>query len=302
MNTCIQNTKKENGFAVTMWGLCVNVVLVGLKLFFGITGKSYALVADAVHSCADFISDIITLVGEYFGHLPPDDCHPYGHQKIETIAEIAMGAVLIAVASGMAWSAGRAIYRHDTTVISQSLLVVAFVSVIVKEILYHITIRRGREINSALVVANAWHHRSDALSSAIVLVGLSVAFFFPQWRIIDAYLGFLVAFVVVRIGGTLFWDALRRIVDTRPPDEFAHRIEEVLQKARRVRNYHNLKMRYVGRQIFIELHIEVDPDMSIYEGHEVAQVIKHEIMQKESDVYDVLIHIEPEGDHKKNSE
>ncbi|MFC1809035.1 cation diffusion facilitator family transporter [Candidatus Omnitrophota bacterium] len=287
------------GLKITFVGFLINMILVVLKLGGGILGNSRSLVADGIHSFADFLTDIITSLGIYFGNLPPDTCHHYGHKKIETVSEIIMGTILVVVGGGIAISAVRAVYLNKITTPHAITILIAAISFMVKEVLYRITFSVGKHEDSNVVIANAWHHRSDALSSFAVLVGLVVVFFMPFLKVIDAYLGFLVGLLIIVMGTRISWDAFRRIIDTRPPDEFYNMVEIILQQSHYVKHYHNLKMRYIGNEIFIEFHIEVNATMSIYEGHEVSRCLKKEIMSRDKKIYDVLIHIEPEGDHLK---
>lgn len=287
-----QDTKKA--FAVTLYGILINIALVCAKVIVGVMGKSYALVADGIHSAVDLATDGLTLGALYFNKLPPDHAHPYGHKKIETLLEIGMGVVLAGVGFGIGLSSAKALYFHRDIVPAPTTIVVAVCSIIVKEWLFHYTHRVGDRLDSNALKINAWHHRSDALTSIAVCVGLVVIQFFPQLDAIDAILGVCVAFVIVKIGIEFCIDAIKRIIDTRPADEFVDGVQQIIENIPDVRAYHNLRMRYIGTEISIELHIEVDPDLKIAEGHEIARTVKWNIMNTYPMVYDVLIHVEPE--------
>ncbi|MBN1492933.1 MAG: cation transporter, partial [Candidatus Omnitrophica bacterium] len=204
----ITDGQTRAGLKITFIGLFVNVILVVLKLIVGIVGRSRALIADGVHSFADFLTDVITSLGIYLGNIPADECHHYGHKKIETVSEAIMGAVLICVGGGLSFDAGRAIYYNDLTMPHGITILVALASFMVKEILYHATIKVGRQAGSNVIIANAWHHRSDALSSLAVLIGLLVVYFVPSVKFIDTLLGFVVGALIIGIGWRLAWDAL----------------------------------------------------------------------------------------------
>ena len=289
--------KSQLGLKVTALGFGLNAFMVVMKIFFGIQGNSRALVADGIHSLADFITDLITALGVYLGNLPPDEDHRFGHQKIETVAEILMGVTLMGIAGFLMLKSGIAVYEHEVTDLSISVIYVVAISFVLNEFLYYKTLAVSKKIKSKVIFANAWHHRTDSLSSLAILIGLSISYFVPSLRILDAYLSLMVGVIVFKIGIDTSWDALKRIVDTVSPKLYQE-IEEVAAQAKKVRSIHNIRIRYIGNQLHIEFHIEVDPQMTIYDGHEVSHRLKEAIEKKIENVYDVMIHIEPEGDDR----
>jgi cation diffusion facilitator family transporter len=211
------NTKGANsGERVTVIGVVANAFLIVLKFLAGIFGHSQALIADAIHSISDFFTDAVVLVGLRMGRKAPDEDHHFGHGRIETTASGIVGVSLLVVAVFIGYDASRDIYLHTESHPTWLAIAGAAISILVKEFLYRYTIIVGRRIKSAAVTANAWHHRSDALSSVAVLIGVTAAQIKPDWHILDAYAALLVTFFIVKVALEILRDALREITDTAP--------------------------------------------------------------------------------------
>ncbi len=284
----------RDGMRVTWVGMAVNLLLVVFKIWAGIVARSQALVADGVHSVSDLFSDAVVLFGLKWGRKGADADHPYGHARIETISSMLVGLILLAVSIGIAYNAILSIYRHN--VAQPSLLAVwaAVISIALKEGMYWYTIIVGRRLKSMALIANAWHHRSDALSSVAVLIGVGATFVNPEWHLADAIAALVVTIFVGRVGLQLAIAALRELSDTAPDREVLEQIRTFAGSFPGVRQVHDLKARYSGSQIFVELHIVVDPDQTVRDGHAIARQVKQSMLVEFADITHVIIHIDPE--------
>jgi cation diffusion facilitator family transporter len=284
----------RKGLRVTAIGAVVNLLLVLLKFIVGTLGGSRALVADAAHSLSDFVSDAVVAWGLIVGGKPSDDCHHYGHAKVELLAEMVLGLILIT--AGLGIMVDSVISVMSGKVRSPSLLVlpVAMLSIVLKEYIFRATMRVARKTGQSSLVANAWHHRSDSLTSVGVLVGVGMAVIWPSFAVADAVVGAVVAAVVIKIGIEIGWEAAARLVDTSPGRDYVSRIRRMILGVPSTRSVRDLKMRYVGRRIAVEVHLGLDPDMPVRESHDVAKEVKEKIMESDDRVFDVLVHVEPE--------
>ena len=287
-------TLPREALRVTALGAVLNVLLVILKLLVGILGNSRALVADAAHSMSDLVSDAVVVWGLVVGSRPSDDSHHYGHAKVELLAEMVLGAILMAAGLGIALSAVKAVMIGESAPPSAMVLPVALVSVVSKEYLYRVTMVVARRTGRSALVANAWHHRSDALTSVGVFLGSGLAVVRPSLAVADAVVGALVAAVVIRVGVTITWEASARLIDTAPEKDYMSRMKAMILSVPRTRSVRDLKMRYVGRLIAVEVHLGLDPEMPVRESHDVAKDVKNTIMERDRRVFDVLVHVEPE--------
>ncbi len=291
-----ERVQKElaSGLVVTWVGLVANILLGVGKITAGLVATSQALVADGVHSLSDLFTDVVVLVGLKLGRREEDENHPFGHARIETISGMVIGTVLFVVGLGIAYSALTSIYEHKTAAPSLLAIIVATVSILIKEGLYRYTLRVGQRIKSLALISNAWHHRSDALSSVAVLIGVTAAYINPAWHLADACAALVVTFFIIRVSLRLTWDALKQVVDTAPDREVLDRLVQTALKIEGVREVHDLRARYSGSQIFVEMHVVVDPDLSVREGHRIASTVRAHLVNEVSDVTRVIIHIDPE--------
>jgi cation diffusion facilitator family transporter len=282
------------GRKVTWAGIAVNAVLIVLKLWGGFAGRSRALIADAVHSVSDFVSDFIVLIGLHFLAKKEDEEHPYGHGKIETLAAIGVGLLLLAAAVKIGYEAAMAIYRGDITVPQRFTIVIAAVSVVAKEALYQVTVRIGRRVGSEALIANAWHHRSDAWSSIVTLAGVTAAAFVPSLRVLDSYAALFVSFFIAKVAAEILWSAVRKIVDTAPSAEFTRAVCMTVERVPGVRQCHDIMARYYARRIRMELHIVVDPGMTVAEAHDISDNVVNAVTDTFEDIDKVLVHVDPD--------
>ena len=281
---------------VTLIGVVTNVFLSFTKIVVGYIGQSQALVADGVHSLADLISDVIVLFAAKKASEKADDEHPYGHGRFETIAEVALGFFLVAVAAGILNDAVTRIYEPDRLFIpAWFALVAAFVSILANEALFRYTISVATKIKSNLLKANAWHHRSDAFSSIIALFGIAGAMLgFP---IFDAIGAIGVSMLIAKVGWDIAWRSLRELVDTALEPEKVEEIRKVIMTVDGVSAVHLLRTRSVGSNALVDVHIlVVNSRVSVSEGHQISEHVVRRLIAEIDYVTDVTVHIDPEDD------
>jgi cation diffusion facilitator family transporter len=278
---------------ITWIGLIGNIFISTLKFFVGIVGSSQAIVADAVHSLSDTITDAAILVGVRFWSPPADECHPYGHSRIEAIVTAGIGCILAFVALGIG-------YRGITTVrdehIDQPGMIAftgAIISIIIKEILYHWTLSIGKREKSSALMANAWHHRSDALSSIPAALSVAIAAFSSELSFIDHIGAIIVSLLILHASWKIMKPAFVELSDSGAPSQIKNLIHAVSSETDNIEDVHAIRTRRMGSGILIDLHITVDGDMSVSRGHDVSEEVKRRIQEKVPNVLDVVVHIEP---------
>ncbi|MDX2497251.1 MAG: cation diffusion facilitator family transporter [Desulfobacterales bacterium] len=284
----------RDGRTVTLVGVLVNTILIILKLMTGIFGNSQALIADAVHSISDLFTDIAVLIGLQIRYKPPDEKHHFGHARVETLATSFVGIILIGTALYLGIDAAFNIYSHTESHPTVLALMGAGASVVLKEILYQYTIRTGRRIKSQLIVANAWHHRSDALSSVAVLVGVAGTQIRPSWYFLDAFAALLVSFFIVKVGLEILKEALHEFTDTAPGGEVIDRIMNCALTVNGVNAAHDLKVRTSGGRYQMEIHIVVDGRLTVIEGHKVAKAVEHCLAEDVGNFDHITVHVDPD--------
>lgn len=285
-------------FKVTIVGSVVNALLIVLKFAAGVLGRSSALVADAVHSLTDFISDIIVLIFVRISGKPRDKGHDYGHGKFETLATLSIGLILIGAGIGLGINGIKLVINaingeklEDPGMIA---LIVAVASIIAKEALYHYTIRAGHRLKSEAVVANAWHHRSDAISSLGTLAGISGAIFLGEnWRILDPIAAIIVSVFIIKSGYDIVRPCIAELLDGSLPDEQIRTIEQIIRSTDGVRDFHKLRTRKIGNSIALDVHIKMDGDLPLVEAHEIASKIENSIRHEFGADAMTTIHMEP---------
>lgn len=282
------------GYAVTWAGISANVFLVMFKLYAGFIGRSQALIADGVHSLSDLFSDFIVLLGLKFGRQEEDEHHPFGHGRIETISSMVIGIILVLVGVGLVYDSIDKLYAHQRSSPTLFTIFVAFGSILIKEGLYWYTIKVGRKIKSSVLIANAWHHRSDALSSIAVLAGVLGAYLHPDWVLADVFAALFVTYFIVKIGGNMVWVGLREIVDTAPNKKIMDLIRQTAKEVEGVIEIHDIRARYSGGQIQVEIHIVVSSRITVFEGHEISAGVKYAILERVDDVTRVIVHVDPD--------
>lgn len=286
---------------VTLVGFWINAVLVVLKLGFGYWGQSDALVADGYHSLSDFLTDFMVIFFVGIAYKKADKDHPYGHGKYETVASVLIAIVLAFVAFGIGYEGintivesfqGKTIPRPDVWTI-----VVAAVSILAKEYCYRFTVRVGRRINSSSLIANAWHHRSDAISSIATLIGVGLSFALGEhWRILDPIASVLIAIFILISAVQIALPAINELLEISLPEDEIKRIHEAIKNVNGVKRVHNLRARNNGHSLIIDVNIHVDPEISVRMGHDIATDVEqtlHHLLGPDLIMY---VHIEPEHD------
>ena len=289
----------QAGRSVTLVGALVNFLLILLKFLAGIYGQSQALIADAVHSVSDLFTDAVVLLGLRIGRKAPDAEHPFGHARIETLASAIVGLALIATGLYLGIGAVLNIYRHTEYHPTRLALMGAIVSIVLKEALYHYTVHTGRRIKSKLVVANAWHHRSDALSSVAVLLGVAGTLIKPSWFILDSFAALLVSFFIVKVGLDVLRDCLREFTDTAPPPEILNKITNCALSVEGVCDVHDIRVRTSGGLYQMETHIVVDGQLSVFQGHRIAKAVESCLAEEVEDLDRVIVHVDPATEEEK---
>jgi len=289
MNTDVQAKKK-----ITVIGGLVNLVLSALKIGFGWLGQSHALIADGFHSLSDLLTDGLVFYASYHGSQEADEEHPYGHARFETLATVILGAILIGVAGAIIWDAISRFFSDQTLTHGWLILVVAAVSVASKEVLFHLTMRTAKETNSDLLKANAWHHRSDAISSLVVLLGVGLEM--AGFKYFDSIAALVVGLMVVKIGFDLVLEASKELVDTALDADKVEQIKQVILSVSGVQELHFLRTRKMGSAAFVDVHILVEPMISVSEGHLISESVRLSLMNDVEDIGEVMVHIDPEDD------
>ncbi len=287
------------GRSVTLVGVLVNAFLILFKFLAGVFGQSQALIADAVHSISDLFTDFVVLLGLRIGRKAPDEKHPFGHARIETLASATVGLALIATALYLGIEAALNIYRHTEYHPTGLALIGAAVSIALKEGLYHYTVHTGRRIKSQLVVANAWHQRSDALSSVAVLLGVVGARLKPTWHVLDSFAALLVSFFIVKVGLDILRTTLREFTDTAPQPEILNKIANCIRSVEGVIDVHDLRVRTSGGLYQMETHIVVDGALTVTEGHRIAKAAESCLAEEVPDLDQIIVHVDPAIEEKK---
>ncbi|MFZ4077599.1 MAG: cation diffusion facilitator family transporter [Legionellaceae bacterium] len=279
---------------VTFIGAFINAILGFIKLIGGVYFHSHALIADGFHSFSDLVTDTMVVFASKYGSQAADESHPYGHQRIETAATFLLALLLILTGIALAWHSITEIITADHTKPNPLALPIAIFSILANEGLYHYTHMIGKRIDSPLLITNAWHHRSDAASSIVVLIGLLGSFFGLIY--FDAAAAILVGMMIIHMGFTYAWNSINELVDTGvKPDQLAI-IESIIKDVDGVKKIHQLRSRMMGSDIFVDVHVLVAPFLSVSEGHFIAQNVHQSLMKKCEHVRDVTVHIDPEDD------
>ncbi|MDY6829697.1 MAG: cation diffusion facilitator family transporter [Pseudomonadota bacterium] len=280
---------------VTLYGALLNALLALLKLAVGAVAHSAALVADGVHSLSDLATDLLVLLFARVARQAPDADHPYGHERFETLGTTLLGAVLMAIAGGVAYEGLMRLANPPTTPpLGMPVLAVACVSILVNEWIFRFTKAAGNRIGSSLLVANAWHSRTDSLSSVVVLIGgLGVL---AGWPAVDALAALGVGAMIAWVGWKLLVSSLLELVDTALPEEEVRAIHQVAGETPGVRAVHSLRSRRSGSKVILDLHIQVDPRISVSEGHHIGDCVSRRLLDAFHAVQDVTPHIDSEDD------
>lgn len=299
--------REKEIYRVTLTGSAVNAVLIVLKFIAGFVGKSSAMVADAVHSLSDFISDVIVLVFVRIAGKPKDKGHDYGHGKFETLATVIIGVLLIGAGIGLMINGLESVVRslngeslERPTMLA---LIVAIVSILSKEWLYRYTVSTGKKLDSQAVIANAWHHRSDAVSSVGTLIGISGAMFLgDRWRILDPIAAIVVSVLIIKSGYDIVKPCIGELLEASLPEDKEKEIVSLVTGVPGIKYVHNLRTRRIGNGIAVDLHAKMDGGITLSEAHEKATAAENAIKQVFGDNSIINIHMEPYKDSAKHND
>lgn len=288
----------ENARRVTLAGLMVNLLLTALKILAGIFGKSGAMLADGLHSLSDLVTDFIVLYSLKVSFKERDQTHHYGHGKYETFATMIISFALAAVAAGILHSGLRSVLDAFRGIqIPQPgtvALVAALVSIVVKEMVFRYTFAVGKRIQSPALIANAWHHRSDAFSSIGTSIGIAGAVFLGEsWRILDPLAGMFISVFIFRIAWKLGVPSVRQLLEAAPPAQVRNELESIIAGVHGVRHFHNLRSRYVGNTLAVEVHIKVNKSLTVEASHDIASRVEQSIRARFGQDTHVGVHVEP---------
>jgi cation diffusion facilitator family transporter len=285
---------------VTLIGSAVDLCLGIAKILVGWLAHSQALIADGIHSLSDLITDFIVLYAAKHSHKAPDANHPYGHGRIETLATVALGIFLIIIAAGIAYNAVLRLNEPDMWLEPGWVaLVVAIISIFSKEWVYRFTIKAARQLRSEMLMANAWHSRSDAISSIVVVIGIAGAMY--GYPYLDAVAAVAVAVIIAKIGFNLIRSNSKELIDTALEPEEVEIIRRHIFKVDGVNAAHMLRSRKSAGNAFVDVHIQVDPYLSVSEGHQIGEMVRRRLLDEVEMVTDVTIHIDPENDESGSS-
>ncbi|HEB95128.1 MAG TPA: cation transporter [Sedimenticola thiotaurini] len=287
--------RRDQTQRVTLIGAVINLLLAAAKVVVGWLAQSQALVADGIHSLSDLLSDGLVWFASHHAAQEPDHDHPYGHGRFETLATLGLGLLLALVAVGIVWDAVERLFHPEELLRPGYLaLVVAGISILSKEWLYHYTIVVSRRLKSEMLRANAWHHRSDAISSIVVLVG--VAGTMAGLTYLDSIAAVLVGLMILRIAWELGWPAVQELADAGLEQERLEKIRGLILAVDGVQAIHMLRTRRMGGQASVDVHVLVDPWVSVSEGHMISQRVMDRLLEEVEEVMDVTVHIDPEDD------
>ena len=282
---------------VTLIGSAIDLSLGILKLLFGYLANSQALIADGIHSLSDLATDFMVLFAAKHGSRDADESHPYGHGRFETLATVALGIALIIVALGIAWDAVDRLFNPEELLQpGMWALAVAVLSVFSKEWIYHYTMHVAKKLKSSMLKANAWHSRTDAISSIVVVIG--VAGTMAGLEYLDSVAAVLVGAMVAKIGWDLAWQSVHELVDTALDPERVEVIRKEILSVGGVRELHLLRTRLMGGEALVDVHVLVDPKLSVSEGHYIGEKVRKRLIDEVEEVTDVMVHVDPEDDEK----
>ena len=284
----------SGGIMAIAVGVVINVVLTVLKFIIGTIGNSTALLADAAHSLSDLITDGVAYFSLKISAEKPDEKHPYGHGRAETIGSAIIGVAVLVVGVGIAWEVLQKVLTGSVGVPGTIAIWAALLSIILKEALFHYTKHEGEKMRSESLIANAWHHRSDALSSVAALIGIAGAT--QGYPLMDPLAAVVVASMVSKVGWDISSDAVQNLMDRGVSEDELKEMEEIVTNAQGVLDHHELKTRVVGSDTFVDIHIQVSPRISVSEAHNIAESVRRELRERIEHVTDALVHIDAEDD------
>ena len=291
----IDDSRYHEGRTVTWVSVAVNLVLTVTQIVVGIFAHAQSLVADGFHSLADLVADFMVLVANFHSRHPADAGHPYGHQRIETAASFGLGLLLAATGGGILWAAaGRIQHLENLPPVAPIALWVAAATLAAKEGLFRYMLHVGERLRSPMLIANAWHARSDAASSLVVAVGIVGNMM--GYNFADSVAAVIVGFMIVRMGAVFAWEAVQELIDTGLSVEEVDSIRQVIIDTPGVASLHELRTRRMAHRSLVDAHVCVDPRISVSEGHRIAELTRQRVLDSHQSISDVLVHVDVEDD------
>lgn len=289
--------------SITLWGAVVNIALTVIKIVAGVLGRSAAMIADGVHSLSDLLSDIVVIVFTHISSKGKDRDHSFGHGKFETLATLIVSVILLVVGADlMAGGVKSIIAVMGGEVLPKPgyiALAAAIVSIAAKEILYRVTVRKGQKVNSPVVIANAWHHRSDAFSSIGSLVGIGGAILLGEkWTVLDPLASCAISVAIIVVAVKMALPSLAELLETSLPENIEKEITDTAMEVDGVNDIHELKTRRNGISFIIDAHIVVSPSMTVVEAHDIATAVEDRLREKYGNETQISIHVEPDRDSR----
>ena len=279
---------------ITVIGGLANLVLSVFKIGCGWFTQSQALVADGFHSLSDLLTDGLVYYASHHAGQEADEKHPYGHARFETLATVILGALLVATAGGIIWNAIAGFFNDDVLLHGWLVITIVMISVLSNEVMYQLTMKIARDTKSELMKANAWHHRSDAISSLVVLIGVGLDM--AGFQYFDSIAAIIVGLMVAKVGVDLALNASKELVDTALDEEVVEKIKQIILDASGTRELHFLRTRKMGDTALVDVHILVDPKISVSEGHLISERVRLSLIKGVENIGEVTVHIDPEDD------
>ena len=300
MNQCKENKNNLKIVRKVTWvGALLNVLLSAVKISVGFFAMSQSLIADGFHSLSDLITDGAVIIGSRFWGVEQDEKHPYGHQRLETMVSLAIAFFLAVVACGIAWEAISTMQEKHIAPPGMLAFYVALMSIITKELLYRWTVKRGKAIGSMALVSNAWHHRSDALSSIPVAIAVVGSYFFPELTYLDHIAAIIVSVMLLKASFSIAKPCISQIMDVQGDRHLAEILKDLEKDEPKIDEFHKIRSRASGSSIFVDLHMLVSPSMSVADSHALTKIVEHKLKDHNANIIDVTIHVEPsEGRHR----
>ena len=299
MNSSSISQNQKSVKKITWLGLFINLLLTVFKLVVGLIGQSQAVVADAFHSLSDMATDFAVLFGVRYWEAPADQDHPYGHHRIQTLITLSIGLALVVVALGIGYNALVTLRERHLSHPGWIALSGPLLSIILKEFIYRRSVRIGLATKSPAVIANAWHHRSDGLSSIPAFIAVMLSALNPAWGYFDHIGAAAVSIFILKVSWDIIKPELLELTEHAASQRELEDISRIMQNMDEIHSYHKIRTRKMGSAILLDLHIQVDSHMTVLQGHEISKKVKNELIEKGPNIIDVVVHLEPD-DHMKS--
>jgi len=286
--------KLDLAYKVSIISIIVNIILFAFKLIAGIIGNSKAMISDAIHSASDIISTIVVIIGIYISRKQSDEKHPYGHEKFECIAAIVLSAMLFGVSIGICINGVESLIYSDYNKISSPSLIAllaAIISIITKEWMYRFTVSASKKENSPALLADAWHHRSDALSSIGALIG--IGFSMLGYKFFDPIASLIIGIFIIKAAWDILMDSINKMVDTSASDDIIKKIINIIESEKEVKNIDSVKTRLFGSKLYVDIEIAVKGSLTVNKSHEIAERIHDNVEENIKNCKHCMVHVNP---------